>query len=167
MKKSLIAALVAVLLVGVVGTAGAVYAQSTNPDGFTFGQGFGNRIQAQVQDVDGLEIYHDELMATFSEALGISVEDLEARIDAGETLVEIALSEGMTFEDIKALMPMGGYGITGEDGRNGRYVNNNGEVTPGTFGYGAGMEDGEYAPQYLGPQQGAGMSRGSRGGGRR
>ena len=160
MKKSLVAALVAVVLVGVVGATGAVYAQSTSPDGFTYGQG--NRAQAQVQDVDGLGIYHDELMSTFSQALGISIEDLEARIDAGETLAEIALSEGMTFEEIKALMPMGGYGLTGAAGRGVRFANNNGEFTPGYFGDGVCLEDGEVAPQYLGPQSGAGASRGGR-----
>lgn len=165
MKKSLIAVLVAVLLVGVVGSTGAVYAQSTNPDDFVPGQGFGTRLQDQIADGSG--IYHDELMATFSEALGISIVDLEARIAAGETLVEVALSEGMTFEDIKALMPVGAYGIMGENGHTGRYFFNNGETTPGTFGYGAGLQDGEYVPQYNGPQMGAGMSRGSRGGGRR
>src|SRR5665648_543360 len=99
MKKSLVAALVAVVLVGVVGaTTGAVFAQSSNPQGIVAGQGFGNRAQAQVQVVDGLEIYHDEIMTTFADALEISIEDLEARIDNGETLVQTALSEGMTFE---------------------------------------------------------------------
>ncbi len=162
MKKSLVAVIIAVVLVGVVGATGAVFAQSNSPEGFVPGQGYGNRAQVQVQDVDGLEIYHDELMTTFSEALNITVEELEARIEAGETLVEVALSEGMTFEDIKALMPMGGYGITGEAGRGGRYANNNGEFTPGTFGDGVCLEDGENVPQNLGPQLGAGQSRGSR-----
>lgn len=162
MKKSLVAAIIAVVLVGVVGATGAVFAQSTSPDGFVPGQGFGNQAQVQLMDEDGLEIYHDELMTTFSEALNISIEDLEARIEAGETLVEVAMAEGMTFEEIKALMPMGGYGITGEAGRGGRYANNNGEFTPGYFGDGVCLEDGEGLPQNLGPQSGAGQSRGGR-----
>lgn len=151
MKKSLIAVLVAVLLIGVVGAAGSVFAQASTPEGFVPGQGYGNMAQLQLED--GTGIYHDELLATFSEALGITVEDLEARIAAGETLVQIALSKGMTFEDIKALMPMGNYG------RAARFANN-GELTPGYFGDGSCLVDGEYVPQYLGPQQGAGMSRG-------
>jgi hypothetical protein len=158
MKKSLIAVLVAVLLVGVVGTAGAVYAQSSTPEGFVPGQGFGRR--AQVQIADGTGIYHEELLATFAEKLGLSVDDLEARIVDGETLVTIALAEGMTFEDIKALMPMGNMG------RGGRFADANGEFVPGENCDGSCLVDGEYVPQNLGSQWGAGMSRGGRGGGR-
>ena len=163
MKKSLVAALVAVVLVGVVGaTTGAVFAQSSNPQGIVAGQGFGNRAQAQVQVVDGLEIYHDEIMTTFADALEISIEDLEARIDNGETLVQTALSEGMTFEEIKALMPVGGYGVSGAVGFGTGYASNYGEFSPTYLGDGTCLADGEYAPQYLGPQAGTGVSRGGR-----
>ena len=163
MKKSLVAALVAVVLVGVVGaTTGAVFAQSSNPQGITAGQGFGNQVQAQVLVDEGLEIYHDEIMTTFADALNTSVEDLEARLDAGETLVQIALSEGMTFEEIKALMPVGGYGVAGAAGFGAGYATNYGEFSPAVLGDGTCLADGEYAPQYLGPQAGTGVSRGGR-----
>ena len=162
MKKSLIAAIVAVVLVGVVGATGAVFAQSSNPQGIVTGQGFGNRAQAQVQVVDGLEIYHDEIMTTFADTINISVEELEARIEGGETLVQIALSEGMTFEEIKALMPVGGYGVTGAAGFGNAYTNSNGDFSPAYYGDGTCLEDGEYVPQYLGPQAGTGVSRGGR-----
>ena len=163
MKKSFVAALVAVVLVGVIGaTTGAVFAQSSNPQGITAGQGYGNRAQAQVQVVDGLEIYHDEIMTTFADTLNISVEELEARIDAGETLVQIALSEGMTFEEVKALMPVGGYGVTGQAGFGNGFAVSNGDFSPAYLGDGTCLADGEYAPQYLGPQAGTGISRGGR-----
>lgn len=163
MKKSFVAALVAVVLVGVVGAStGAVFAQSSTPQGIAFGQGFGNQVQAQVLVDEGLEIYHDEIMTTFADALNISVEDLEARLDGGETLVQIALSEGMTFEEIKALMPVGGYGVTGQPGFGTAYAYNNGEFSPAYYCDGTCLEDGEYVPQYLGPQAGTGISRGGR-----
>jgi hypothetical protein len=165
MKKSLIAIVVAAVLVGVVSVAGSVYAQSPTPETWTPGQGYGNR--AQLYTEDGLGIYHDELMAVFSEALGISVEDLEARIDAGETLMQIALAEGMTFDEIKALMPVGSFGAMSQFGHGYRYTNLDGEFVPGANCDGSCLEDGEYVPQYLGPQPGAGLGRGARGGGRR
>jgi hypothetical protein len=162
MKKSLVAALIAVVLVGVVGATGAVFAQSSTPQGIVAGQGFGNRAQAQVQIDGGLEIYHDEIMTTFANALNISVEDLEARLDTGETLVQIALSEGISFEEIKALMPVGGYGVTGAAGFGNGYAVSNGDFTPAYLGDGTCLADGEYVPQYLGPQAGTGISRGGR-----
>ena len=51
---------------------------------------------------DGL--LHDEMIAVFSERLGISVDDINARLTAGETLYAIALSEGLTAEEITTLM---------------------------------------------------------------
>jgi hypothetical protein len=162
MKKSLVAALVAVVLVGVVGATGAVFAQSSTTQGVAFGQGFGYQVQAQVLVDEGLEIYHDEIMTTFADALEISIEDLEARIDGGETLVQIALSEGMTFEEIKALMPVGGYGVSGQTGIGTAYAFNNGEFSPAYFCDGNCLADGEYVPQYLGPQAGTAVSRGGR-----
>jgi hypothetical protein len=105
MKKSFIAIIVAAVLVASFGVVGSVFAQSGTP-----GSGFGEATQQQLRIDDGLGLYHDEILAIFSEALDIPVAELEARIAAGETIVEIALSEGMTFEDIKALMPVGNFG---------------------------------------------------------
>ncbi len=161
MKKSLIAVLVAVVLVGVVGVTGVVFAQASNPGTWTFGQGNGNRAQFQIEDGSGFN--HEEILASFSEALNISVGDLEARIEAGETLMQIAIAEGMTFEEARALMPMGSYGMQSMRGQDGRGYR---ESTQGQNYNGTCLQDGEFVPQFSGPNTGQGMSRGSRGGGR-
>ncbi|PKO12860.1 MAG: hypothetical protein CVU39_22240 [Chloroflexi bacterium HGW-Chloroflexi-10] len=136
MKNKLMIAMALVVLFGAIGVSGSVFAQSPTP-----GQGYG--VVAQTGPADGTGIYHDELMAIFSEQLGLTVEELEARIEGGETLVQIALAEGMTFEEIKALMPMGNSG--------------NGRMGGGT-GYNTCLSDGITDPQRLG------QSRGSRNG---
>ncbi len=147
MKKSLVMSFLVVIVVAAVAVSGVVAAQSTTPNGNA--------------PEDGLGLYHDEILAAFSEALGIPVEELEARIEAGETIVQIALAEGMTLEEIQAIMPVGVYAGSRGGGRNGRstttlggqYLNGDGTCLTGTC-----------EPQYLEKQ--LGTSRGSRGGGR-
>ncbi len=102
----------AVLLVAVValaiGTAGVAYAQSPSQapgNGVTAmggrgprgGSGAGNGIAS-----DG--ILHDYMIAAYAEALNIPVADLEARLENGETMSQIALSTGMTLDEFRTLM---------------------------------------------------------------
>jgi len=47
---------------------------------------------------------HDSMVAAFSDALGLSIDEIEARIKAGETMWDIAESEGLSSEDVRALM---------------------------------------------------------------
>jgi hypothetical protein len=49
-------------------------------------------------------ILHDYMIAEYAEKLNIPVADLEARLDNGETMAQIALSEGLTFEQFRTLM---------------------------------------------------------------
>jgi hypothetical protein len=107
MKKLLIA----VIVVAVVAVAGfavfnVVQAQTpteepetVTPRGFGF---HGNRGGGMLRDTLGEGWMHDEMIAAFSAKLGISAADLEARIDAGETLWDIASAEGMTVADFSA-----------------------------------------------------------------
>lgn len=106
MKKSLLVLMVvAVAVVVSLGTVSAVSAQGlVQGDGTTLGQGgrgnggFGNR-GAEIADpeVHALEV------AAWSEALGLSVEDIDARLAAGETMSQIALSAGVTFDEFWTL----------------------------------------------------------------
>jgi hypothetical protein len=52
----------------------------------------------------GSGLLHDYMIAGFAEAFGMSVEDLQARIDAGETMFDVATSLGMTQEQFTELM---------------------------------------------------------------
>ena len=44
------------------------------------------------------------MIAAYAEALDIPVADLEARLDSGETMSQIALSTGMTLDEFRTLM---------------------------------------------------------------
>ena len=52
----------------------------------------------------GLGLMHDFMLAAFAEALNIDPTALEARLDAGETMWEIAEAQGLSAEDFQALM---------------------------------------------------------------
>jgi hypothetical protein len=54
------------------------------------------------EDAPGYGYVHDYLISYAADALGISMEDLEIRLDAGETLAQIAFSEGI--EDYRSFM---------------------------------------------------------------
>ena len=106
MKKSLLVLMVvAVAIVASLGTVTAVSAQGLGQgDGTTLAQGgrgnggFGNRgTEIEDPEVHALEV------AAWSEALGISAEDIDARLEAGETMSQIALSAGVTFDEFWTL----------------------------------------------------------------
>jgi hypothetical protein len=114
MKKILIGAAIAVVVFGVFGAAGYVYAQATTPTatypgygvmggrgGMMGGRGgmMGNRTN---ENQDGY--MHDEMVAAFAEKLGMSATDLEARLDKGETMYQVAESKGITGDQFTTLM---------------------------------------------------------------
>jgi hypothetical protein len=91
-----------------VGTTGVAYAQTPGQAsgsgaaamggrGPRGGNGAGNGIAE-----DG--ILHDYMIAAYAEALNIPVADLEARLDNGETMSQIALSTGLTLAEFRTLM---------------------------------------------------------------
>jgi hypothetical protein len=52
----------------------------------------------------GEGILHDYMIAAYAEKLNLPAADLEARLNNGETMAQIALSEGLTFEQFRTLM---------------------------------------------------------------
>ena len=159
MKKSLIAVLVAAVLVASFSVVGSVYAQSETPE---YGYGYGNGVQQQLQTEDGLGLYHDEIMEVFVAELGLSVEEIEGRIEAGETIAEIALAEGLTFEQFKELMPVGSFGARSATrmGRGAMVNGENAQFTQGPLALGDGtcLEDGQPVREFSG-QMGQGRGR--------
>lgn len=91
MKKTLLIVTLLVLALGALGV-GVVAAQGGQPP-------FGQRGVA-----DGTGLLHDYMEKAMAEAVGLSVEEFEARHDNGETFYQIALAEGFTVEEIPALM---------------------------------------------------------------
>ena len=112
MNKFVISIVIVAVVAIALGTAGIVYAQTATPQppvpGTGHGYGMGGRggqggmMQSASGDQDGL--LHDEMIAVYAEKLGISVEDLNTRLANGETMAEIATSEGLTPDEFSTLM---------------------------------------------------------------
>ena len=110
MNKMIRVFAIAATIVIAFGAVGSVFAQGKGPgaNAAPEGQGFGNGFRGDLGErfvqnrgirqgeMDGL--LHELFMAAYAEALGIDVEELEARIAAGESMSEIALSLGYTLE---------------------------------------------------------------------
>ena len=121
MKKLVFAlAIVATLVVALLST-GNVFAQGTTPptpqtpgSGVGLGNGLGRggamgnggmRGGAGMGIAGtGQGLLHDAMIAVFAQKLGISVDDLNARLTKGETMAQIASSKGLTAEQFTALM---------------------------------------------------------------
>jgi hypothetical protein len=117
MVKSIV--IIAVVVIA-FGAAGAVFAQTTNPQNTGLGtqlgydrtrggrggrSGYGKREGFQTQNMEGYHdgLLHDLIMAEFAEALNLGVDELKTRIEGGEKLSEIALSTGLTFDEFRTL----------------------------------------------------------------
>ena len=114
MNKFVVIIVIVVVAAFALGAAGYVYAQSPTPQtpvpGTGYGFGMGGRGarggmmgQAAVSgDQDGP--LHDGMIAVYSQKLGISVDDLNARLTKGETMAQIAYSKGLTATQFSTLM---------------------------------------------------------------
>jgi hypothetical protein len=110
MKKFIVAfAIVATLVVALLSTAN-VFAQGTPPTPPTPGTGYGRGMMGGqgagmgtgVAAGDG--ILHDKMISVYAQKLGISVDDLNARLAKGETMAQIASTKGLTAEQFTSLM---------------------------------------------------------------
>jgi len=108
-KKLLI--LAATAAIGVVGLTGASVALADGDvpgvPGFAghMGQRHG-QMRGGTFTTDGTDVgpYHDQMHAAAAAALGITVDELDARIAAGKTVAEIAQERGIDFETVRAAM---------------------------------------------------------------
>jgi len=113
MKKLTKSFVVLAIMVVALASTSAVFAQGSGPGttGVQTGTGYAGEARrgggASVYgDVYGLndESLHDYFITAYSVEFDIEVEDLEDRLDEGETMAEIALSTGLTLDEFKALM---------------------------------------------------------------
>ena len=113
-KLALVVAIVATLVVALLST-GNVSAQGATPPAPQTpgsGNGYGRGMMGGGMRGGGLYtggavgegILHDTMISVFAQKLGISVEDLNARLAQGETMAQIAASQGLTAEEFTALM---------------------------------------------------------------
>jgi hypothetical protein len=102
MKKIVIVFALAALLVLTVGSI--AYAQVETPI-FPGGRGpggmGGGRGPGRVGPGDGSGLMHEAMVESLAEVLGITVDEFEARREAGETMYEIAESLGLDFEALR------------------------------------------------------------------
>lgn len=93
MKKIVIAFVLGLGALALLAT-GAAFAQTAQPRIPGNGNGFGN----------GSGPLHEYMDKAMAQALGISVDEFEARRAAGETAYQIAISEGISADKIPALL---------------------------------------------------------------
>ena len=115
MKKTLFIFSILGLAVLAFGSANIAYAHGRNPGDpdkpYPYGPGMmGGFGMMGGSGYDMMDWYgeegpmHDAMINATAEVLGLSPEELESRHDAGETLWEIAETEGLSEEGIKELM---------------------------------------------------------------
>lgn len=111
MKKLVIGLAAAAVLAVVLGTAGWVYAQAPRPgSGNGYGGmmgGFGGRGGMMGQRGNAGTQYgfmHDDMITAFAQKLGLSADEVNARLAKGETMAQIAASKGFGVDQFQALM---------------------------------------------------------------
>lgn len=123
MKKTLLVIALVAAAALALGTASLVYAQTPAAAGSAgqgygpeYGQGYGpeygqgtrgaGRGQGGMMGGTGAQsgILHDAMIAGFAQELGITVEDLNARLAGGETIYQIAAASGLTSAEFTSLM---------------------------------------------------------------
>ena len=110
MKKLTVTIMVVTVVVLALGAAGVAYAQSaTQGAGTGFGSGWmGGRGSHSGMGAGNMGtgdgILHDYMIAAYAEKLNIPVAELEARLDQGETMAQIAVSAGLTVDQFRTLM---------------------------------------------------------------
>ena len=112
MKKIVLSIVIVMVVTIALGTTSLVYAQSSTPQSFGPGTGYGvgnsgsrgmgvGMMNSNAGSQDGL--LHEDLVAVYAEKLGLSVDELNERLANGETLSQIAASAGLTVEEFQAL----------------------------------------------------------------
>jgi len=115
MKKSLLVISVLLTVLVTLSIAGFAYAQSNTPPTpetpyRSYGYGYGMHGWSRggmMWGIDPDAAYgpmHDEMLETFADALGLSVDELNAEIENGNTMWDIARQQGLSDEEIYDLM---------------------------------------------------------------
>ena len=113
MNKWILSLVIVAVVAVALGTSMPVFAQSSTPQGFNQGTGYGYGMGGRGAygrmmgvnpsgTLDG--ILHDDLIAVYAEKLGITIDELNSRLANGETISSIAFSKGLTSEQFFALM---------------------------------------------------------------
>ena len=104
-KIGLVALMAALFLLGTFSVVGAQTQTPPDPDDETPAwpwMGRGHHMMWDSNTQSGL--LHDEILPILAEKLGLTVDEITARLEDGERMWEIADSLGYTFDDFRSLM---------------------------------------------------------------
>jgi hypothetical protein len=161
MKKTMIGLTLAAVLVSMFAFTGSVFAQTEGPP-------------ETPATYEPRYLNHDNMVAALVEMTGLPAEEVEARIAAGETAYDIAISVDVISEDFYAILPTGGYGM--QAARQGQGLGRAGAANALRYQAqlqlqdqtlledGECLNDGVPAPQNLNVQDGTGAAGDNRGG---
>ena len=105
MKKLSLAGLLLVVAVFALMSTNAVYAKGGNPP-FNRNQGvFGRGMHAgKTEALTGNDVLTDSVVAAWAEKLGLTVEEIDARLAEGDTIRALADEAGFDMPEFKTLM---------------------------------------------------------------
>jgi hypothetical protein len=108
MKKFVFTMIVLAAIAATFGAVGVAYAKgpgqvTETASGWMGGNGSRNGMGVGYA-ITGEGPLHDYMISEYAKALNISATDLEAQLDNGETMAQIALSEGLTLDQFRTLM---------------------------------------------------------------
>ncbi len=103
MKKTIILVAVVGIVVLAFGTAGYAFAQDDDPEP-PFGGRFGHGGRGDGWFGKGKGEMHEMMQATIADALGLTVDELEAAHNEGKTAWDLAEEQGLTDEEFSTLM---------------------------------------------------------------
>jgi hypothetical protein len=111
MKKLMLGVVIVAVVAVALASTGAVYAQSENPPTQVPGSGYGMGGRGSRGGMMGGSYnqsvenpLHDAMIAAVAEEIGLTVEEIEKRLEAGETLSAIALTQGFTVDEFSSIM---------------------------------------------------------------
>lgn len=107
--KTKLFVLVAVTVLAVLGIAGLAFAQGNIPPAYHYGMmggrgGYGMMGSCYGMMGSGYGAMHAYMLPAFAEALGISPEELQSRLDGGETMWDVARAQGLSDEEVYQVM---------------------------------------------------------------
>jgi len=169
MKKLVFSLAILAVVAIALGTTASVFAQASTPQALApesgYGMGMGGRgarggmtgQNAGVGTLDGF--LHDSMVNVYATELGLSVDDLNSRLENGETMAQIASSKGLTVEQFNAMMVEARSQALVEAVKNGDltqeqadWMNQRGagmaNAGRGTGGYGQGLNANADCPYY-------------------
>ena len=107
MKKSLVTLAILVGVLSVLVFAGSVFAQADQPGNEQgqglYGRGWHGMMGRGAGLAPGGGVLHDYMLAAYADALNLSVDELQARLDAGDRIIDIAVEQGLSLAEFRDL----------------------------------------------------------------